>query len=226
LKRAGAVRPGAPLALCALVLAPDAGVAGAEAAPSFIIASDTVLFGQSIEDTLLLQPVDLAAGGGTLVIADAMLPGATVVPINGGGVPGEPHAISGEGSGPFEFEGVVAVAREGDMIAVADSRNLRVSLFDPAGAPVSEISVPDGVGDIALDARGRLHVHTVGPDPAAPAANVTVFDAGTGARLGAYGVAEERGDRPTTGLHNRARLAPRTTARCGSRTRTAARCIR
>lgn len=187
---------------------PDAARAEAEPWLSYSVVSDTVLLGQSIEDTLLLQPVDLAAGGGALVIADAMLPGATLVPLDAEGRLGQPRAILGQGGGPFEFEDVVAVARTAHRIAIADSRNRRVSLFDSAGAPVSEISVPNGAADIAFDSRGRLHVRTLGADPETAAAHVAVFDAATGGRLGDYGVAEERVDWPTTGMHNRARLAP------------------
>jgi hypothetical protein len=173
----------------------------------YAVGEDTILYDPSVGDTVPLRPVDLDVDGASLVIADGMLPGLYVFPLDRDGEPGEPRSIGREGAGPFEFRSPRAVALGPDRVALLDPRNLRVSVFDRSGDPITEFAVPPA-SDLAFDAAGRLHVAVLAPVEGRPGATVQVVDPASGAIVGAYGRYEEREAGSTNAMHNTTRLSP------------------
>lgn len=159
-------------------------------------------------DSAVLQPFDLEVTAGRILIADRGSNNLRVLDLEGGLA----FVAGREGEGPGEFRDVrnVATSLDEARIALSDARNRRVTIYDSSGERIGDF-IPDGpgVGAVAFDAQGRLHVDALGSlDPGGGSGSPTIgVYSQTGERVGAYGHYEPEGHPIADRLNNLVRFA-------------------
>lgn len=139
-------------------------------------------------DSAVLRPFDLVVVDGRILIPDRGANNLRILDLEGRLL----SVVGGEGQGPGEFRDLrnIGVSLDGSRVALSDSRNHRVSLYDSSGVLVGDF-IPDGpgVGAVAFDSEGRLHVDALGPlesdgIPGSPTVGIYLQ---SGERVDAYG---------------------------------------
>lgn len=159
-------------------------------------------------DSAVLRPFDLAVAAGRLLIADRGSNNLRILDLEGGLI----SVVGREGEGPGEFRDVrnVAVSLDETRIALSDARNRRVTVYDSSGELIGDF-IPDGpgVGAVAFDSHGRLHVDALGPlGPSGPSGSPTIgVYLPTGERVGGYGNYEPEPHPIADRLNNLVRFA-------------------
>ncbi|NIR45800.1 MAG: hypothetical protein GWN99_15310 [Gemmatimonadetes bacterium] len=131
---------------------------GAETVGEYIVEEvDTVV---SLESQRLAAPSDVAVDeDGTVYVLDSQLAGVLVVP----GADADPVFHGGEGAGPGEFDGPLAIAVTRDTIRVVEAGNGRVQMLSTEGGYARSFPLAAGfLGGFSLSGDGHLAVPTQG----------------------------------------------------------------
>lgn len=149
----------------------------------------------------VLHPTDLVVVDDRIYLSDRGLPGVSVVDTLGHVM----RSFGREGSGPGEFNAVdgLAVAPDG-RIAIADSRNDRITLIDGESV-VDEITVSGRLGGLAFDDAGHLHISRRGRI-ASGSGTIEVMN-GSGDIARTYGEYQQQSHSLADALHNDVRFA-------------------
>lgn len=159
-------------------------------------------------DSAVLRPFDLAVAGGRILIADRGSNNLRILDLEGGLV----SVVGREGEGPGEFRDLRNIASSLDetQIGLSDGANRRITVYEASGERIGDF-IPDGpgVGAVAFDAHGRLHVDALGSlDPNGPASSPTIgVYLPTGERVGGYGSYEPEPHPIADRLNNLVRFA-------------------
>jgi len=152
------------------------------------------------EDVVLFDARDIAVLDSTVYVADAGLPGIQAFALDGR----RRWAVGRKGGGPLEFRAIVGISVLDGRIAVADSRNGRVTIVDRQGALVADVDVGSPIGGFLLDNSGRFHLgrhRQIGTG-----GTVQVLRDATD-EVGRYGRYEARDHSVALALHNGVALA-------------------
>jgi hypothetical protein len=131
---------------------------GATGVAEYVVEDvDTVI---SLEAEGLAAPSDVAVDEeGTVYVLDEQLAGVLVIP----GRDGDPLFYGGEGAGPGEFKGPLALAATRDTLRVVEAGNGRVQVLTTDGAYVRSLPLSAGIlGGFSLSGDGHLAVPTQG----------------------------------------------------------------
>lgn len=163
--------------------------------------------GDRAVDSPLLSPTDIEIVEDGILVADDAGPFVRYLDFAGALL----ATLGRRGQGPGEFRSLAGLAElPGGLIAVSDSRNRRITIFDREGSPRREIRLgPGRVGALAVDRMGRLHLDRRGPVNGKGSfghPTIMVFSV-DGDSLGSYGAYVPSDDPAGDHLLNEARLA-------------------
>lgn len=159
-------------------------------------------------DSAVMRPFDLEVAGDRILIADRGSNNLRVLDLQGSLV----AVVGREGEGPGEFRDLrnVASSLDEERLALSDGANRRVTVYESSGERIGDF-IPDGpgVGAVAFDSQGRLHVDALGPlDPSEPSGSPTIgVYLQTGERVGSYGSYEPEPHPIADRLNNLVRFA-------------------
>lgn len=151
----------------------------------------------------LFNVVDLEIQDSTLYVADAGLPGVQAIGLDGR----RRWAVGRKGGGPLEFQRIVGISVLGDTIAVADTRNGRVTLIDQNGVLIADLDVGNPIGGFVLDGTGRLHLGRHRRIDTAGTVRVLRRVGDETQKVGSYGRYEARQHSISRAFHNEVALA-------------------